>query len=192
MIPDIPNPSKLCASPGLLYNEASAEGTSDRPASHGMKFALNGAVTLGTLDGANIEIRDLVGPENFFLFGLTAEEAMALKADDYRPRSYYEADSELRQAIDAIAGGAFSYGDTERYRALVDSLLNQDPYVLLADYRSYVDMAEQAAEAYRDTERWTRMSILNAARCGFFSSDRSIRQYAADIWKVQPVKVEAE
>jgi starch phosphorylase len=155
-----------------------------------MKFALNGAVTLGTLDGANIEIRDLVGPENFFLFGLTAQEAMALKANGYQPRRYYASDAELSQAIDGIASGQFSQGNTERYRPLVDSLLNQDPFVLLADYRSYVEMAEQAAQAYRDQEGWARMSILNAARCGFFSSDRSMRQYAEEIWRVSPVNVE--
>jgi starch phosphorylase len=154
-----------------------------------MKFALNGAVTIGTLDGANVEIRDLVGADNFFLFGLTTEEVAATRAAGYRPRARYEADAELRRALDAVAGGAFSADDVGRYRSLVDSLLNDDRYLLLADYRAYVDCQEAVARAYADVDRWTRMSILNTARCGFFSSDRAVRQYCADIWRAAPVAV---
>ncbi len=154
-----------------------------------MKFALNGALTVGTLDGANIEIRERVGPENFFLFGLTADEVFALKDQGYNPQDYYNQNPQLQQIIDQIASGYFSNGDTELFKPIVDHLLYHDPFLLLADYQSYVDCYDKAVEAYRDQEQWTRMSILNVARCGFFSSDRTIRQYCEDIWQVKPVKV---
>lgn len=154
-----------------------------------MKFALNGAVTVGTLDGANIEIRERVGAENFFLFGLTADEVLEKKAGGYDPRIYYHENQALRRAIDRISSGYFSHGNTELFRPVVDSLLSKDEYLLLADYQSYVDCHDRAAQAYLDQAQWTRMSILNTARCGFFSSDRSMRQYCADIWQVEPVPV---
>jgi starch phosphorylase len=154
-----------------------------------MKFALNGAITVGTLDGANVEIRERVGAENFFLFGLTAEQVFALKEQGYHPMDYYDRNPELRKAIDSFASGAFSGGDYDLFRPIVDSLLFRDEYLLLADYQSYVDCQEKAAQAYLDQERWTRMSILNAARCGFFSSDRTIEQYCEDIWDARPVRV---
>jgi starch phosphorylase len=152
-----------------------------------MKFAMNGALTIGTLDGANVEIRDAVGHENFYLFGLTAEEVQKLKASGYDPRSYYESSPELREAIDLIASGYFSNGDRELFRPLVESLLNRDDYMLLADYQSYVDCQQQVSNAYRNQKNWTRMSILNSARVGRFSSDRSIREYCRDIWNVKPI-----
>ena len=155
-----------------------------------MKFSMNGALTIGTLDGANIEIRQEVGPENFFLFGLSAEEVYALKARGYRPMDYYEGNQGLRQVIDLIQSGHFSRGDTELFRPLIDGLLHHDPYLLLADFQSYVECQEKVAEAYRDAERWTRMSILNTARSGKFSSDRSIREYCADIWSVKSVPID--
>jgi starch phosphorylase len=154
-----------------------------------MKFALNGALTVGTLDGANIEIRERVGENNFFLFGLTAEEAMALREGGYDPRSYYEADPELKRAVDALGDGTFSSGDKGIFRPIVDSLLDRDEYLLLADYAAYVAIQDRIDTAFRDTERWTRMSILNAARCGYFSSDRTIREYCRDIWQVEAVPV---
>ena len=154
-----------------------------------MKFALNGAVTVGTLDGANVEIRDRVGAENFFLFGLNTDEVARQKAQDYDPLTFYEHDIELKAAVDAIAIGQFSDGDRNIFRSLVDSLLLHDDYMLMADFRSYVDASEKAAYAYQDRERWTRMSILNTARAGFFSSDRTIRQYCSEIWHVEPVPV---
>jgi starch phosphorylase len=156
-----------------------------------MKFAMNGAVTIGTLDGANIEIRDAVGHDNFFLFGLTADEVVRLKASGYSPRHLYETNPELRAAIDLIADGFFSGGDREMFRPLVDSLLTRDDYMLLADYQSYVDCQERVGIAYADTTSWTRMSILNAARVGRFSSDRAIREYCRDIWNVRPTASEA-
>jgi starch phosphorylase len=157
-----------------------------------MKFAMNGALTIGTLDGANVEIRNAVGEENFFLFGLTAGEVAQAKTDGYRPRAFYESNEELREALDSIAGGYFSGGDRERFRPLVDSLLTRDDYMLLADYQSYIDCQERVSEAYRDQDAWTRMSILNAARVGGFSSDRSIRDYCRDIWHTVPAEQGAE
>jgi starch phosphorylase len=152
-----------------------------------MKFALNGALTIGTLDGANIEIREEVGAENFFLFGLTAEEVQALWARGYYPRQYYESNPLLREAMDAIAAGVFSRGDTNLFLPLVNSLLQHDPFMVLADFQSYADAQEQVARAYRDPEHWTKMSILTVARMGKFSSDRAIREYCQDIWRVEPV-----
>ena len=152
-----------------------------------MKFAMNGAITIGTLDGANVEIRDAVGHENFFLFGLTAHEVERRKAEGYAPRSIYEANSELREAIDLISSGFFSDGDRGLFHPLVDSLLTRDDYMLLADYQAYVDCQQGVSHAYSDQNAWTRMSILNSARVGRFSSDRSIREYCRDIWKVKPI-----
>jgi starch phosphorylase len=149
-----------------------------------MKFAMNGALTIGTLDGANVEIRDAVGPDNFFLFGLTAEEVTAARAGGYDPRALYEANPALREAVDMIADGAFSGGDRALFRPLVDSLLTRDDYMLFADYQAYVDCQQRVADAYRDRRAWTRMSILNAAGAGSFSSDRSIKEYCREIWHV--------
>jgi starch phosphorylase len=154
-----------------------------------MKFSMNGALTIGTMDGANKEIREEVGAENNFLFGLNAEEVYAVKARGYRPMDYYNANQGLRDVIDLIRSGFFSRGDTELFRPLIDGLMYQDPYLLLADFQSYVECQEKVAEAYRDEERWTRMSILNTARSGKFSSDRTIREYCADIWHVNSVPI---
>jgi starch phosphorylase len=155
-----------------------------------MKFALNGALTTGTLDGANIEIREHVGEENFFLFGLTAEEVIDYKQNGYNPRDYYNENSKLREVLDRIAAGEYSNGDRDLFRPIVDSLLGHDEYLLLADYASYIECHDRAANAYRNEQSWTRMSILNTARSGFFSSDRTMRQYCDEIWQVKPVKVE--
>jgi glycogen phosphorylase len=154
-----------------------------------MKFSMNGALTIGTLDGANIEIREEVGADNFFLFGLSAPEVYALKRQGYRPMDYYNANQGLRDVIDLIRSGFFSRGDTELFRPLIDGLLYHDPYLLLADFQSYLACQTKVSEAYRDTERWTRMSILNTARSGKFSSDRTIREYCADIWGVKSVPI---
>lgn len=167
----------------LAGKEASGTGN--------MKFALNGALTIGTLDGANVEIRELVGAENFFLFGLTEEQVTATRAAGYHPRHYYERNPALRQAIDQIAAGVFTPHEPHLFRPIVDTLLQSDTYLLLADYESYVAAQDAVEQAYRDTEHWTRMSILNTARCGYFSSDRSIRDYAARIWQAQPIDVTA-
>lgn len=154
-----------------------------------MKFALNGALTIGTLDGANIEIRDHVGADNFFLFGLDAAEVAARHAAHYRPRDIIAQDAELRDLLDLIASGYFAQGDRELFAPLVESLRENDPYLVLADFRSYADCQQRVGEAYRDIENWTRRSILNVARMGYFSSDRAVAEYARDIWHLQPVHV---
>jgi starch phosphorylase len=165
----------------LAGKEASGTGN--------MKFAMNGALTIGTLDGANIEIREEVSAENFFLFGLTSSEVEQRRREGYDPRGIYESNADLREVLDALSSGEFSHGDKSLFEPLVTSLLNRDEYMLLADYQSYIDMQEQVSQAYIDPERWTRMSILNVARIGKFSSDRAIRDYCADIWKTWPVKI---
>ena len=168
----------------LAGKEASGTGN--------MKFALNGAMTIGTLDGANVEIRQRVGAENFFLFGLTTDEVFRMKAQGYDPRAYYESEPELREAIDWIAGGVFSGGDTSLFRPIVDSLLHHDEYMLCADFASYRESQKDASKAYADSEAWTTMSILNAARCGFFSSDRTIAEYNRDIWRATELDLARE
>ena len=155
-----------------------------------MKFCMNGALTIGTLDGANVEIRDAVGAENFFLFGLKAEEVEAWRMAGYHPHQLYAANDELRTVIDLIRDGFFSRGDRALFQPIVQELLQRDPYFLLADYQSYVDCQAQVDVAYRDKEQWSRMSILNTARSGLFSSDRTIREYCDDIWRVKPVAVD--
>lgn len=154
-----------------------------------MKFTMNGALTVGTLDGANVEIREAVGTENFFLFGLTVEEVAAQWARGYRPMALYDANPRLRAAVDLLAGGHFSGGDTERFRPLVDNLLHHDPYLLFADFDAYVACQAEVDAAYRDPQRWIRMSILNSARSGGFSSDRTIADYARDIWRSDAVPI---
>ena len=149
-----------------------------------MKFAMNGALTIGTLDGANVEIREEVGPENFFLFGLTAEQVEAEKAGGYRPYDCYTRNAELRDVLDFIASGALAQGDANLFRPLVDNLLGHDPFLLLADYPAYLACQQQVSTLWRDPQAWTRQSILNTARMGKFSSDRSIRDYCARVWDI--------
>jgi starch phosphorylase len=154
-----------------------------------MKFMMNGALTIGTLDGANIEIREEAGAENFFLFGLNADEVARRKREGYDPMLHYQSNLDLRAAIDLIRDGFFSRGDGALFHPLVENLLQHDPYMLCADFQSYIDCQTAVDEAYLDTEHWTRMSILNTARSGKFSSDRSIREYCEDIWRVKPVPI---
>jgi starch phosphorylase len=151
-----------------------------------MKFALNGALTIGTLDGANVEIREEVDAENFFLFGLAAAEVEKMKARGYRPRDYYEHNRTLREVIDFIVSGALDGEDRELFRPIVENLLNDDPFLLLADYQDYIDAQERVTTLWRDPQAWTRMSILNTARMGKFSSDRSIRDYCEHVWNIKP------
>ncbi|NET30522.1 MAG: glycogen/starch/alpha-glucan phosphorylase [Cyanothece sp. SIO1E1] len=157
-----------------------------------MKFAMNGALTIGTLDGANIEIREEAGAENFFLFGLTAEEVYKLKAKGYNPRDYFNNNADLRAVLNRIASGYFPPEDPHLFQPIVDSLLERDEYMLLADYQAYVDCQARVSQAYRDQDNWTRMSILNAVRMAKFSSDRTIWEYCQEIWQVEPVKVELD
>jgi len=154
-----------------------------------MKFSLNGALTIGTLDGANIEIREEVGAENFFLFGLTAQEVMTLKQKGYHPYAYLHENPLLQEVFNAIRSGMFSHSDGGLFSPLLENLVGHDPYLVLADFQSYLDCQGEVNQAYQDQTDWTRMSILNAARCGKFSSDRSIREYSKDIWNVKPVPI---
>jgi len=157
-----------------------------------MKFAMNGALTIGTLDGANVEIREEVGDDNFFLFGHTAAEVARIRAEGYRPADIYRKNDELKSVIDLLNSGVFSHGDRTLFRPLTDQLVKHDPFLLLADYQPYMEAQELADRSYRDYDHWTRMSILNTARIGKFSSDRSIRDYCEKIWKINPVPVEME
>ncbi len=154
-----------------------------------MKFAMNGALTVGTLDGANIDIRELVGPENFFTFGMTEEEVRELRTSGYNPRAIYESSPELKQAIDMIASNVFTPNEPGVLQPIVDHLIGYDEFMVLADFASYVESQQNAEDAFRDPTAWTRMSILNTARSGYFSSDRSIRDYAETIWKVSPMRM---
>lgn len=155
-----------------------------------MKFMLNGALTIGTLDGANVEMRDEVGAENFFLFGLTETDVARVKAQGYRPADYIATNGELAAVLGLIDFGQFSGGDTDVLRPIVDSLRNSDPFLVLADYAAYVDCQDRVSAVWRDTDAWTRMSILNSARSGKFSSDRAITEYCDDIWGVGRVSVQ--
>jgi len=154
-----------------------------------MKFAMNGALTIGTLDGANIEIREQVGAENFFLFGLTADQVQATRFGGYNPHAIYEQNAQLKQVIDQIAWGVFSGGDQSLFKPIVDNLLQKDEYRLFADYGSYLEAQQRVDDAFVDQAGWTKKSILNVARMGYFSSDRSIREYCNRIWQAEPVQV---
>jgi starch phosphorylase len=154
-----------------------------------MKFTLNGALTIGTLDGANVEIREEVSAENFFLFGLTEAEVVKIQREGYRPATYIENNPQLAEVIHLIASGHFSHGDTEIFCPLMDNLIHHDPYLVLADYADYVACQDKVTAVWEETELWTRLSILNTARAGKFSSDRAIREYCNDIWKINPLSI---
>ena len=172
-----------------LSEQISTAGT-EASGTGNMKFALNGALTIGTMDGANVEMRQEVGEENIFIFGLTAEEVGEIVSRGYDPRKYYEQNRELKQVIDMIAGGEFSPQQPGLFTPLAMGLMNTDQYLLCADYASYVACQDRVANLYRDQESWTRMAILNSARMGKFSSDRCISEYADEIWEVKPVQVD--
>jgi starch phosphorylase len=154
-----------------------------------MKFALNGALTIGTLDGANVEIMEEVGKENMFIFGMNVDEVEKLKNEGYNPRRWYEKDAELKSVIDLIRAGHFSPKQPDLFLSIVTELLDQgDRYMVLADYRSYIQAQEAVGRLYRDTAEWTRRSILNTAKMGKFSSDRAIQEYASQIWNISPIR----
>jgi starch phosphorylase len=178
-----------CVYPAADLSEQVSTAGKEASGTGNMKFQMNGALTIGTMDGANIEIREEVGAENFFLFGMTAAEVKELHRRGYNPRDVYAANPELRAVLDLIGDGFFARGDSQLFRPLLDNLLYHDPYLVLADYQSYVDAQATVSEAYLDVEGWTRMSILNSTRSGKFSSDRSIRQYCDEIWKAGAVPI---
>ncbi len=155
-----------------------------------MKFALNGAITLGTLDGANVEIRQLVGPENFFLFGLTVEEVVERRARGYNPFLYYEHNVGLREVIDRVAQNGFTPKEKGIFHPILNELLSADRFMVMADFSAYAEAQRKVSEAFLDQENWTRMAIRNTARSGHFSSDRTIRQYAEEIWESSSVPIE--
>jgi len=190
-IPDFNVKSAQRIYPAADLSEQISTAGKEASGTGNMKFAMNGALTIGTLDGANIEIREAVGADNFFLFGLTSEEVRESLAAGYRPGRFIEADPELQHALDLIDSGYFSHGDGELFAPLTRNLRETDPWLVCADYRAYLDCQDEVDAQYRDREGWTRKSIRTVARIGRFSSDRAIREYARDIWRVHPVRVKA-
>ncbi|HDT5912608.1 TPA: glycogen/starch/alpha-glucan phosphorylase, partial [Raoultella ornithinolytica] len=172
-----------------LSEQISLAGTEASGTSN-MKFALNGALTIGTLDGANVEMLEHVGEDNIFIFGNTAAEVEALRSNGYQPRDYYDQDQELRQALTQMGTGVFSPQEPGRYRGLLDSLINfGDHYQVLADYRSYVDCQDKVDALYRTPEEWTAKAMLNITHMGYFSSDRTVREYAQKIWYIDKTQL---
>jgi starch phosphorylase len=187
--PDFKVASAQAIYPGADLSQHISTAGLEASGTGNMKFGLNGALAIGTLDGANIEIREAVGAENFFCFGLTAEEVRQRRAQGYRPRAVYEDNAELREALDLVASGAFSPGEPRLFEPLVRSLLDHDPYMALADYPLYIACQDQVSRTWRDPEQWVRMSILNVARMGWFSSDRAVAEYCRDVWHVEPLPI---
>jgi starch phosphorylase len=172
-----------------LSEQISTAGT-EASGTGNMKFALNGAMTIGTLDGANVEMRDHVGHENFFIFGNTADQVEQIRSNGYQPRAYYESNPLLRQVLDQVRDGVYSHGEAGRFQSIFDTLVNYgDNYQLLADFASYVEAQDAVDALYKDQDAWTRKAILNVAGMGAFSSDRTIAEYADSIWKAKPVKL---
>jgi starch phosphorylase len=170
-----------------LSEQISTAGT-EASGTGNMKLALNGALTIGTLDGANVEIGEEVGRENIFIFGLTTDEVDSLHAKGYQPRDYYNSNAELREVLDMIGCGFFSPEQPDRFKPILDNLLQYgDKYLLLADYASYIACQGEVEEAYKNQAQWVTKAILNVANMGKFSSDRTIAQYAKEIWNVKPV-----
>ncbi|HWO11491.1 MAG TPA: glycogen/starch/alpha-glucan phosphorylase, partial [Polyangiaceae bacterium] len=161
-----------------------ASGTSN------MKFAMNGALTIGTLDGANVEIRDEVGPENFFLFGMDVSEVERVRATGYQPQRFIDASPRLAEAVELLASGFFSLGDPGRFAAVVHSLRHDDPFMVCADFDAYHQAHEEAAAVYQDRRAWTRRALFNIAGSARFSSDETIRAYSRDIWRLEPTPVD--
>jgi starch phosphorylase len=157
-----------------------------------MKFMINGALTIGTLDGANVEMREEAGAENFFLFGLTVDEVHEVLAKGYRPRDVVDGNPELATALRLITEGRFSGGVGSVFAPLVSNLVDHDPFLVLADYADYIRCQGEVDRTWHDPKAWARLSILNSARSGKFSSDRSIAEYCDDIWNVQPVTIKGQ
>jgi starch phosphorylase len=184
---NVSNGQRIC--PAADLSEQISTAGKEASGTGNMKFTMNGALTIGTLDGANVEIREQVGAENFFLFGHSSEEVAALRRRGYRPMDAVAADAELQEVLDLVGSGFFCRGDTQLFRPLLDNLVHHDPYLVLADFASYRDCQQRVSTAWGDSDAWTRMSILNSAHSGLFSSDRTIREYCRDIWHVKPVPV---
>ena len=172
-----------------LSEQISTAGT-EASGTGNMKLALNGALTIGTLDGANVEMREEVGDENIFIFGHTVEEIQSLRHNGYNPYHYYEDNVSLREVIDMIGSDYFCPEEPERFKAIVNSLLYHDPYFVLADYQSYIDKQQEVEALYLNKQKWAEKALLNIARMGHFSSDRTIQEYADKVWNLKPVKPE--
>jgi starch phosphorylase len=173
--------------PGADLSEQISTAGKEASGTGNMKFMMNGAITIGTLDGANIEIREEVGDENFFLFGLDAKQVSEVR-QDYQPWKYVDADADLRAVMKLLECGHFNQFESGLFNPIIDALYSpHDPWLTLADFRSFVDAQQRVADAYRDQERWTRMSILNCVHSGKFSTDRTMRDYNEDIWKLKPI-----
>ena len=178
--------------PGSDLSEQISTAGTEASGTGNMKMALNGALTIGTLDGANVEIMEEVGEDNIFIFGLTTPQVAEAKANGYNPRDYYNANAELKQVLDMIGSGFFSVEEPNRYQPIVDNLLNNgDHYLLLADYASYIAKQDEVGKLYQDQEEWSRRAVLNVARMAKFSSDRTIAEYASQIWNVQSMNAKA-
>ncbi|MBA4188609.1 MAG: glycogen phosphorylase [Planctomycetaceae bacterium] len=189
--PDFNVQSAQTIYPGADLSEQISTAGKEASGTGNMKFALNGALTIGTLDGANVEMREHIGAENFFEFGLTTEQVAARQSAGYRPWEELEKNEELRRIIDHIDAGAFSGGNRDLFRPIVENLRSSDPFLVLADFAAYVECQTRVNTAYSDPENWAKKSILNVARMGWFSSDRSIREYCTRIWHVEAVKPES-
>ena len=175
--------------PGTDLSEQISTAGKEASGTGNMKFAMNGALTIGTLDGANVEIRDAVGAENFFLFGKTTEQIAALRHSGYRPWEVADQDPLLSQALKLVEQGHFSSGDWDLFQPLLDNLRSHDSFFVFADFASYLQVQDEVSKAWTDRRNWNRMSVLNTARTGFFSSDRSIQEYCDQIWKAQPFPI---
>ena len=175
--------------PGADLSEQISTAGKEASGTGNMKFMMNGALTIGTLDGANVEMREEAGPENFFMFGLNVDEVQELLHKGYHPRDYIDGNAELAAAIALISDGRFSHGDTEVFAPLVSNLVDHDPFLVLADYADYIRCQQEVDRTWHDPQAWARMSILNSARSGKFSSDRSIAEYCDEIWNVHPVTI---
>jgi glycogen phosphorylase len=178
--------------PGADLSEQISTAGMEASGTGNMKFALNGALTIGTLDGANIEIKEEVGDENIFIFGLKADEVLNLKKNGYNPREYYEKNADLKKVIDMIANGFFSPWNPQLFKPIIDSLMSTDNFMLFADFDAYIKCQLVVSQNFLNVDDWTRKSILNVASTGKFSSDRAIAEYAKDIWNVKPVPIELE
>jgi starch phosphorylase len=187
--PDFNVKNGQCIYPAADLSEQISTAGKEASGTGNMKFSLNGALTIGTLDGANVEIREEVGADNFFLFGLSSQEVEQRRRDGYRPWEVVQRDEELATVLGLIRDGHFCPQEPDLFHSIVDELTGSDNYMLLADYRPYVECQERVAAAFKDEENWSRMAILNVARMGKFSSDRAVREYADDIWKVEPVDI---
>jgi starch phosphorylase len=170
--------------PGSDLSEQISTAGYEASGTGNMKFALNGALTIGTLDGANVEIAEAVGSENIFIFGMNAEEVASLEQRGYHPEHYYETKPRVRRVVDFLRSGRLGPEEPGIFASIVDDLMHHDRFMVLADFDSYLDCQAQVDDVYRNPERWSTMSVRNVARCGYFSSDRSVQEYADKVWKL--------